>query len=61
MAGSIVEGITAGFMDVEAAASNIHFDNDSSVVLGIMFIIISLLCRYGAELNHNADKNNLMR
>jgi hypothetical protein len=49
--GSIVEGIVAGFMKVErAAAMDMYFDNKSSIVLGIMFILGSLLCRYGAEL-----------
>ena len=51
VAGSIVEGIIAGFMKVEkAAAMDMYFDNESSIVLGIMFILGSLLCRYGAEL-----------
>ena len=51
VAGSIVEGIIAGFMKVEqAAAMDVYFDNESSIVLGIMFILGSLLCQYGAEL-----------
>lgn len=28
----------------------LQLDNDSSVTLGIMFIVLSLICRYGAEL-----------
>ncbi len=49
--GSIVEGIIAGFMKVEKAeAMDMYFDNEASIVLGIMFILGSLLCRYGAEL-----------
>ena len=28
----------------------LHLDNDGSVTLGIMFIVMSLICRYGAEL-----------
>lgn len=51
VAGSIIEGIIAGFMKVEqAAAMDLYFDNEASIVLGIMFILGSLLCRYGAEL-----------
>lgn len=51
VAGSIVEGIIAGFMETEkAAAMDMYFDNATSIVLGIMFIFGSLLCRYGAEL-----------
>lgn len=49
--GSIVEGIVAGFLKVEqAAAMDQCFDNESSIVLGILFLVGSLLCRYGAEL-----------
>lgn len=52
--GSIVEGIIAGFMKVEkAAAMDMYFDNEPSIVLGIMFILGSLLCRYGTELREN--------
>lgn len=55
--GSIVEGIIAGFMKVEkAAAMDMYFDNESSIVLGIMFILGSLLCRYGAEMKEYAEK-----
>ena len=52
--GSIVEGILAGFTDVaHAAAMDMHFDNEASIVLGVMFIVISLLCGYGAEFEHS--------
>ena len=55
--GSIVEGMIAGFMNVEkAAAMDLCFDNEASIVLGIMFILGSLLCRYGAELREHAEK-----
>ena len=48
--GSIVEGIVIGFMGVEkVAAMNMYFGNEASIVLGLMFILGSLLCRYGAE------------
>ena len=53
-AGSIIRGIIAGFMNVaKAATMDMHFDNGANIVLGIMFIIGSLLCRYGAELKEN--------
>ncbi len=52
--GSIVEGIVAGFMNTEkAAAMDMHFDNAASIALAVMFIVASLLCRYGAELREN--------
>ena len=57
VAGSIAEGIIAGFMKVEkAAAMDMYFDNEASIVLGIMFILGSLLCRYGAELREHPDE-----
>ena len=56
VAGSITEGIIAGFMNVEqTAAMDMYFDNGPSIVLGIMFILDSLLCRYGAELNERSE------
>ena len=56
--GSIVEGIVAGFMNVEkATAMDMYFDNEASIALGIMFILGSLLCRYGAELKENYPKS----
>ena len=49
--GSIVEGIVAGFLAVEkASAMDLHFDNEASLVLGVMFLLGSLLCRHGAAL-----------
>ena len=52
--GSIAEGIAAGFMKVEKLeAMDIYFDNEASIVLGIMFILGSLICRYGAELKND--------
>ena len=55
--GSIAEGIIAGFMKVEkAAVMDMYFDNESSVVLGIMFILGSLLCRYGTQLREHPGK-----
>ena len=47
----IVTGIVGSFIHVSKnVAAELYFDNESSVVLGIMFILGSLLCRYGAEL-----------
>ena len=52
VAGSIVEGIAAGFMKVPgAAAMDICFDNEASMVFGLMLIFVSLLCHYGFELS----------
>ena len=49
--GSIAEGIAAGFWNAEkAAVQDLSFDNGASIVLGVMFLLGSLLCRYGAEL-----------
>ncbi len=49
--GSIAEGIAAGFWNAEkAAVLDLSFDNGASIVLGVMFLPGSLLCRYGAEL-----------
>jgi hypothetical protein len=57
VAGSIVEGIIAGFMKVEkAAVMDMYFDNEASIMLGIMFILGSLLCRYGGELREATDE-----
>ncbi len=56
IAGSIAEEITAGLMNIEkAAAMDIYFDNEPGFVLGIMLILISLLCHYGAELRESRD------
>lgn len=49
--GSIAEGIAAGFWNAEKEATlDLSFDNGASIVLGVMFLPGSLLCRYGAEL-----------
>ena len=49
--GSIVEGIVAGFLDTaKATAMDSYFNNESSVMLGIALIVVSLIFRYGAEL-----------
>ena len=33
----------------------LQLDNDGSVTLGIMFIVLSLICRYGAELHEEKE------
>lgn len=48
--GSIAEGLAAGLLNTETAtAAELHFDNEASLVLGLIFLLGSLLCRYGAE------------
>ena len=50
VAASIVQGIMVGIMQVTKAAElDLRFDNGSSIALGIMFLLMALLCRYGAE------------
>lgn len=58
VAAGIAEGIIASFSNAAKSDLDTSFDNESSVVLGVMFIIISLLCRYGAELNQNNASYN---
>ncbi len=54
--GRIVREIVAGLMQAEeTAAAEPYFDTTASIVLGAMFMVISLLCRYGAEIVHNDD------
>lgn len=54
--GSIVEEVVAGFMELEqGAAVDMYFDNESSMVFGILLIVGALLCRYGAELSTHGD------
>ena len=43
----IVSGIMAGFLNCDDL---LKIENADSVILGVMFIIMSVLCRYGAEL-----------
>ena len=47
----IVQGIMTGFMNVMADGwSDLDFDNETFVIVGVMFIACSFLCGYGAEL-----------
>ena len=46
----IVQGIMIGFMKVMADKwSDLNFDNEASIIVGIMFIVGSFICGYGAE------------
>ena len=55
--GSIVQGVVAGFLNApKAAVMDLSFDHEASIALGIMMILGSLLCRYGAELQ-TQDRN----
>lgn len=50
----IVQGIMTGFMNVITDVRlDLNFDNEASVALGIMFIIGSFLCGYGAEMKED--------
>lgn len=47
---AIVEGILSAILNVNAdLALDFHLDRDGSVALGVMFIVTSLLCRFGAD------------
>lgn len=56
VAGSIVEAIAVGFMNVqEVMAMDGYFDGSGNIVIGILFIILSVFCRYGAELREESE------
>lgn len=47
----VVQGILTGFMNVSVDGwMEFNFDNESSVVVGVMLIVGSFVCGYGAEL-----------
>lgn len=47
----IVHGIMTGFMNGMAEEwSDLNFDNEASVIVGVIFIVGSFVCGYGAEL-----------
>lgn len=48
----IVSGILAGFLNCDDL---LKIENGGSVSLGIMFIVMSLLCKYGAERGENRE------
>lgn len=52
----IIQGIMTGFMNVMTDEwSELNFDNEASVIVGVMFIVGAFLCGYGAEV---LEKNN---
>ncbi len=55
IAAQIVQDIIFNFM---AGTEKISIDGFESVMLGIMFIFISLLCKYGAEEKHKEQQAN---
>ena len=47
----IILGVVTGIFGIaESAATDISYDCSTAIMLGAMFIIISLICNYGAEL-----------
>lgn len=57
--GCAMIGIIVGFRKVEEAViMNTLFDTGASVGLGIMFLLGSLLCRYGAELKQEQTEDS---
>lgn len=53
--GRILEEITAGLMHADTGALGLHSSTDTSIVFGIFFLLMSLLCRYGAELREGVQ------
>lgn len=52
----IVQGVIAQFME---NVEKLSLDGNGSVMLGVMFIVISLICKYGAELVAERNDNNI--
>lgn len=53
----IVQGIMRGFMNVTAdGGADLSFDNEASIIVGVMFIVGSFLCGYGAEVLEDKNK-----
>lgn len=51
---AVISGIVYGIMSsIFSGVADYSFSNTTSVGLGVMFIVISLLCRYGAEITQN--------
>lgn len=50
IASAIITGIAGQLLQME---TELTFDNGSSVTIGVMLLILSLICRYGAELTEN--------
>lgn len=48
----IIIGVVAGIFGIaESATTDIAYDCTTAIMLGAMFIVISLICSYGAEIN----------
>ena len=53
----IVQGIMNGFMNMTADEwTDLSFDNEASIIVGVMFIVCSFLCGYGAEVLEGKNK-----
>ncbi len=53
-------GSAAGLIQTEPASGMAqNFDSSGSIVLGIMFLLGSLLCRYGGELRGNTEPDEI--
>lgn len=50
IASAIITGIAGQLLQLE---TELTFDNGSSVTIGVMLLVLSLVCRYGAELTEN--------
>lgn len=56
VAGRVVQGVVGSFLHVtKDAAFDPYFSNGGSIALGGMFLVTSVLCRYGAELWENRE------
>ena len=51
----IAEIVYAVMEQTMQGVAPLQLDNDGSVTLGIMFIVLSLICRYGAELREGKE------
>lgn len=52
---TIIYSIAAEFAQV--ASKDVSFSSEGSVALGIMFIVMSLICEYGAECKENREND----
>lgn len=51
----IAEIVCAVMEQTLHGVARFQFDHSSSVTLGVMFIVLSLICRYGAELREGKE------
>lgn len=52
----IVQSIVSALAETDAAEWLSAYDNESHILLGVTFLIVSVLCRYGAELCSSAQE-----